>query len=893
MQLTTCASDSSGSPPPPPGVFLWMHRSLALRSIAVGAALEMTFGLQLRFFSAWQQSTLTASIWAPQPQPSDITWPKTLDNFSRVAEREIDSARSEQSVVRREDVFGPIPPQIAPLKPKDIGAIGDGRKKNSPEFEDTHVEQLLRTLNLNSPAPTTKKPTLSLNLDASPSSPDFSPASATSSLMTPTDLSPSMHYANLKLRLQQSPYELGPAGYGIHGQPPSLLFEHPSPGRGGGLHPHHEPYTYLQGMNVHGYRSHQNYSALNVNSGFPFFEPFADAAAVYQRSPAQTQPQSQSQTNPIVNIANHSPLAATTTTDPNTTNNVANSNVVNSSAVNSNSNSLSVPRTLYNPNTPPTPASAPSSAVSSRRLPPMGMDWRLHPQPQMQANANDWLLASTEREREPSQSQSQPTYHSGAVGLGHQGHGHGHGGQGHAQGGLEALPGLGELRNSFVYHQQQQGLGLGLGLGQGGLNMGMGGMGIGMAQANGNGNGQGVGMGLHQSMHAPGGGAGYGGQGNGHAGATAVGGGTAPMTTSSPHSQAHEPINFLSLLHPSSSPPYAVFVERIIKSSDQQASIFLQQKLKVADLEERAKIVDAICARGFEMMAHRFGNWAVQRCLEAASVPEERRKIVACMRGRVVELATNCYGCHVLQKALDCEEDVRLLIVSELLLGDPAQTLVNKHASHVWSKIMELSWTPPAPPIFAYVNKSLKGNWASLACHETGSLVVQHAFENLEDEAKDGIVDELINNGPSVFAEVAKNQWGSYCIQHILEHGSEAHRAQTLQLLLDGLLDFATSEQGAKSVTKALKEGGKPTLDRIVERMCEAAKGSRRAMIVDLALSVTGSQLIASVLPTVRAVSSLPVPADKDQRALLYDCIRSHIVTLRGCKTGSKVIWLL
>ena len=33
--------------------------------------------------------------------------------------------------------------------------------------------------------------------------------------------------------------------------------------------------------------------------------------------------------------------------------------------------------------------------------------------------------------------------------------------------------------------------------------------------------------------------------------------------------------------------------------------------------------------------------------------------------------------------------------------------------------------------------------------------------------------------------------------------------------------------------------------------------------------------------------------ADKDQRALLYESIRGHIVTLRGCKTGSKVIWLL
>jgi Pumilio-family RNA binding repeat len=58
------------------------------------------------------------------------------------------------------------------------------------------------------------------------------------------------------------------------------------------------------------------------------------------------------------------------------------------------------------------------------------------------------------------------------------------------------------------------------------------------------------------------------------------------------------------------------------------------------------------------------------------------------VRGRIVELACNCYGCHVLQKALDCEEEVRLLIVSELLLGDPAQTLVNKHASHVWSKVV-------------------------------------------------------------------------------------------------------------------------------------------------------------------------------------------------------------
>jgi pumilio RNA-binding family len=58
-----------------------------------------------------------------------------------------------------------------------------------------------------------------------------------------------------------------------------------------------------------------------------------------------------------------------------------------------------------------------------------------------------------------------------------------------------------------------------------------------------------------------------------------------------------------------------------------------------------------------------------------------------------------------------------------------------------------------------------------------------------------------------------------------LEHGSLKHRQLALEHIVSGLLDFATSEQGSKSVTKALKEGGKDTLDRVVKRMAEPAKG--------------------------------------------------------------------
>ncbi|KIM32005.1 hypothetical protein M408DRAFT_64416, partial [Serendipita vermifera MAFF 305830] len=307
----------------------------------------------------------------------------------------------------------------------------------------------------------------------------------------------------------------------------------------------------------------------------------------------------------------------------------------------------------------------------------------------------------------------------------------------------------------------------------------------------------------------------------------------------------------------------------IVRKSDQQASIFIQQKLKNASTEERSRIVSAIVERGLDMMQGRFGNWCVQRCLEGPCTRENRMKIVKCMAGHVVELATNCYGTHVVQKALECDEDIRRLIVNEF---------------HVWAKVMELSWHDgPAPPIFRVVNQSLRGKWASLACHETGSLVVvQTMFENM-DEAEDKriIVDEILDN----LDEVVKNQWGAFVIQHIVEHGNAAVSRRASLLLINNMAAYGTHDIAVKSLLKILKEKNPLTQDAAVSKMCEPnihSNRNKRPVIVDLALSPNGSQLIQAILPQ----------ANKEQRTRLYEAVKGHTVTLRGCKTGSRVIWL-
>ncbi|KAF8314071.1 ARM repeat-containing protein [Clavulina sp. PMI_390] len=312
--------------------------------------------------------------------------------------------------------------------------------------------------------------------------------------------------------------------------------------------------------------------------------------------------------------------------------------------------------------------------------------------------------------------------------------------------------------------------------------------------------------------------------------------------------------------------------------SDQQASVFLQQKMKVASATDRLKIVTAIANRGLEMMTHRFGNWAVQRCLESPCTREDRSRLVAVMEGHVVELATNCYGTHVIQKALDCEQDIKLLVLTELLMSDPYATLMNKHAAHVWSRIMELNWPEPAPPIFQCVNTALKGRWVDLACHETGSLVVQHAFENLDEADTRDLVGEVLQH----FDRIVCDPWGSWVVQHLLEHGAEDDRSRALGLLLEALHIYSTDAQAYKSIEKAIKCGGPEVLDRIVSRLCEPGSSKRRAMLVDLALNSVGSQLIAQILPSV----------NKEQGTTLYDSIKKHVVTLKGSKSGSRVTWL-
>ncbi|KAF2861209.1 ARM repeat-containing protein [Piedraia hortae CBS 480.64] len=338
-----------------------------------------------------------------------------------------------------------------------------------------------------------------------------------------------------------------------------------------------------------------------------------------------------------------------------------------------------------------------------------------------------------------------------------------------------------------------------------------------------------------------------------------------------------EPLNYRRLLDRNVNCDWRYVVDKIVYNNDQQASIFLQQKLKNASPEQKFDICQAIIDQAYPLMVNRFGNFLVQRCFEHGTV-EQTVAIAQTILGNTLTLSMDAFGCHVVQKAFDSvPEEYKTLMVHELLVRIP-ETVIHRYACHVWQKLFELRWNGTPPQIMKNVNDALKGMWHEVALGETGSLVVQNIFENCLEQDKRPCLDEVLA-GINV---IAHGQFGNWCIQHICEHGSLRDRTMAIDHVLRYAVEWSVDQYASKVVEKCLRVGGTDFLDRYLERVCEARANRPRMPLVDIAGDQFGNYLIQQIL----------MYAEPDRREIVATHLRRHMVSLRGSKFGSRVALL-
>ena len=79
---------------------------------------------------------------------------------------------------------------------------------------------------------------------------------------------------------------------------------------------------------------------------------------------------------------------------------------------------------------------------------------------------------------------------------------------------------------------------------------------------------------------------------------------------------------------------------------------FIQQKLERATEQEKARVFTEILGAAYSLMTDVFGNYVIQKFFEFGT-PDQKQTLAQRVRGRVLPLALQMYGCRVIQKALE------------------------------------------------------------------------------------------------------------------------------------------------------------------------------------------------------------------------------------------------
>lgn len=87
-------------------------------------------------------------------------------------------------------------------------------------------------------------------------------------------------------------------------------------------------------------------------------------------------------------------------------------------------------------------------------------------------------------------------------------------------------------------------------------------------------------------------------------------------------------------------------------SQDQHGSRFIQQKLERASVLEKSMVFNEILTAAYSLMTDVFGNYVIQKFFEFGS-PEQKMLLAQKIKGHVLPLALQMYGCRVIQKALE------------------------------------------------------------------------------------------------------------------------------------------------------------------------------------------------------------------------------------------------
>nr|KAF6430127.1 pumilio RNA binding family member 2 [Molossus molossus] len=307
-------------------------------------------------------------------------------------------------------------------------------------------------------------------------------------------------------------------------------------------------------------------------------------------------------------------------------------------------------------------------------------------------------------------------------------------------------------------------------------------------------------------------------------------------------------------------------------SQDQHGSRFIQQKLERATPAERQMVFNEILQAAYQLMTDVFGNYVIQKFFEFGSL-DQKLALATRIRGHVLPLALQMYGCRVIQKALESissDQQVISEMVKELD-GHVLKCVKDQNGNHVVQKCIECV----QPQSLQFIIDAFKGQVFVLSTHPYGCRVIQRILEHCTAEQTLPVSEELHQHTE----QLVQDQYGNYVIQHVLEHGRPEDKSKIVSEIRGKVLALSQHKFASNVVEKCVTHASRAERALLIDEVCCQNDGPHSALY-----TMMKDQYANYV---IQKMIDMAEPA---QRKIIMHKIRPHITTLRKYTYGKHIL---
>lgn len=332
---------------------------------------------------------------------------------------------------------------------------------------------------------------------------------------------------------------------------------------------------------------------------------------------------------------------------------------------------------------------------------------------------------------------------------------------------------------------------------------------------------------------------------------------------------------------------------------DQNGSRFIQQRLEVADIEEKNAVLEEVIPAMKELQNDVFGNYVVQKLFEFGT-DSMKKELKAALTGNMVLLSLQMHGCRVVQKALESFDYDDLTELLQELDSCVLTCIQDQNGNHVMQKIIEVMSmkateveemtgdhnlsTSMAAGMQFIVNDVL-ANISTLCCHPYGCRVLQRMLEYCVEFQKSATLDEIRHCHKALLDD----QYGNYVIQHVLQYGRELDRESLLNIVINNdLLKLSRQKFASNVVEKLLKYGNSNQRIAIVREMLKVVNDGGAGQ------EGVGSSVLLLMVRDAYAnyvvQTAIDVVPEGNEKRMMLDELKTHEVQLRNYTFAKHIV---